>query len=263
MSSTHVTKDDYGLYLKEARSWETDRVSQTEKSRKIAWRIAIVSAAVALMSVLAVVMLTPLKSVEPFVIRVDNSTGIVDAVSGLDDARENYSEAINKYFTQWYVRYREGYSKELAESYYHNTGLMSASGEQQRYHQFFNPKSPASPLNVYGDHARVNVRIKSTSFINPNVALVRYTREITRGSDRPAVSHWAATITFHYSSAPMSVQDRGINPLGFQVTEYRNDPDSGVSEKESPVPAPGPSSPASAGSDTSVTIHPVVPAIRP
>ena len=265
MSRIHVSKGDYGLYLKEARSWETDRVIQTEKSRKVAWRIAVISAAVALVSVLAVVMLTPLKSVEPFVIRVDNSTGIVDTVSGLDEARENYTEAINKYFTQWYVRYREGYSKELAESYYHNTGLMSVSGEQQRYHQFFNPKNASSPLNVYGDHARVNIRIKSTSFINPNVALVRYTREITRGSDRPAVSHWAATITFRYSSAPMSVQDRGINPLGFQVTEYRNDPDSGISEKENPIPAPIPaqSSPASAGHGTGVTVHPVVPAIRP
>ena len=263
MSGVQVTKGDYGLYLKEARSWETDRVIQAEKSRRVAWRIAAVSAVVSLVSVLAVVMLTPLKSVEPFVIRVDNATGIVDAVSGLDDAKENYSEAINKYFTQWYVRYREGYSKELAESYYHNTGLMSVSVEQQRYHQFFNPKSPSSPLNVYGDHARVNIRIKSTSFINPNVALVRYTREIARGSDRPAVSHWAATITFRYSSAPMSVQDRGINPLGFQVMEYRNDPDTGVSEKESPVQAPVPSLPNRQPESRTqgVTLHPVVPAI--
>ena len=74
--------------------------------------MATASGTVAFASVMAVAMLTPLKTVEPYVIRVDNSTGIVDVVESLRDGETNYDEAINKYFTQWYVRYREGYSKE-------------------------------------------------------------------------------------------------------------------------------------------------------
>ena len=235
-----TVKGDFRAYLAEARSWETDRTRQMKRSRKTAWRIAAASSAIAFMSVLAVAMLTPLKSVEPFVIRVDNSTGIVDVVSGLADGKANYEESVNKYFTQWYVRYREGYSKELAEEYYKNVGLMSGSLEQQKYHQIFNPKNPQSPLNVYGDYARVKIRIKSTSFISPTIALVRYTKAIERGPDKPSFSHWAATITFRYSKAPMSMEDRGINPLGFQVMEYRNDPDSDVSETDATRPAAQP-----------------------
>lgn len=261
-------KDDFRAYLAEARSWETDRAKQMARSRKTAWRIAAASSAIAFMSVVAVAMLTPLKSVEPFVIRVDNATGIVDVVSGLADGKPNYEESVNKYFTQWYVRYREGYSKELAEEYYKNVGLMSGSLEQQKYHEIFNPKNPQSPLNVYGDYARVKIRIKSTSFISPTIALVRYTRAIERGPDKPSLSHWAATITFRYSKAPMSVEDRGINPLGFQVTEYRNDPDSDVSGTDSSKP-PASQKP---GLEAGVLIHPVqpspanrplVPAIQP
>lgn len=242
-----VSKKEFENYLQEARSWETDKIESLERSRKIAWRVAIASGATAFVSVLAVAAITPLKQVEPFVIRVDNASGIVDVVAPLRDGKQNYDEAINKYFTQWYVRYREGYSKELAEDYYTTVGLMSSPAEQQKYFEWFNPKNPQSPLNVYANYAKVKVRIKGTSFIKPNVALVRYTKEVERGGDRPQVTHWAATLTFSYSGAPMSEKDRGINPLGFQVAEYRNDPDAlppdaTAPEKplEAPVPAAGP-----------------------
>jgi type IV secretion system protein VirB8 len=218
-------KQDLAQYLHETRSWETHKVRELTRSRTLAWRVATAAGAIALASVAAVAALAPFKEVTPFVIRVDNSTGIVDVVNSLKDGKTNYDEAINKYFTQWYVRYREGYSKELAEDYYYDVGILSSTLEQQKYFQAFNPKSAQSPLNVYGAYAKVKVRIKSTSFIQPQIALVRYTREVERGADAPQVTHWAATITFRYTTAPMAEKDRAINPLGFQVLEYRNDPD--------------------------------------
>lgn len=230
-----VEKQDFENYLKEARSWETDKVQEIMKSRKTAWRVATASGIVAFASVMAIAMLMPLKKVEPFVIRVDNSTGIVDVVQTIKDGKTNYDEAINKYFTQLYVRYREGYAKDIAADYYVNVGTMSSSLEQQKYFQTFNPKNPQSPLNLYGDTAKIKIGIKSTSFISPNVALVRYTKALERGMDKPIVSHWAATITFKYSSSAMSEKDRGVNPLGFQVTEYRNDPDAPGTDGIAPV----------------------------
>lgn len=220
-----VDEKDFNNYFKEALSWETNKVREIEQSRKTAWRVASASGAIAFVSVLAVAALVPLKVVEPFVIRVDNATGIVDVVEALGDGKTNYDEAVNKYFTQWYVRYREGYTKELAEEYYVNVGVLSAGLEQQKYASWFDPENPMSPLNVYGPYAKVRVRIKSTSFIRPDVALVRYTKEVERGADKPEITHWAATVVFKYSGAPMAESDRAINPLGFQVTEYRNDPD--------------------------------------
>lgn len=227
---TKSEKSDLQAYFNEAKSWETSRVKELLDSRKTAWRVAGVAAVLAIIAVGAVAGLTPLKEVSPYVIRVDNSTGVVDVVEALTDGKTNYEEAVNKYFTQWYVRYREGYSKDLAEEYYYNVGLMSNSIEQQKYYQAFNPKNPQSPLNVYGPYAKVKIRIKGTSFISPHVALVRYVKEVERGLDKPQATHWAATITFKYTKAPMSERDREVSPLGFQVTEYRNDPDAVIPE---------------------------------
>ena len=257
MMDNKVDKDGFQQYLSEARTWETDKVKALSRSKRTAWIIASVSAVLAILSVLAVMALTPLKSVEPYVIRVDNSTGVVDVVQSLKDGKTNYEESINKFFVQWYVRYREGYSKDLAEEYYYNVGLMSVGAEQQRYLEFFNPKNPQSPLNIYGDYAKVKIRIKSTSFIKPDVALVRYIKEVERGNDKPQVTHWAATVTFKYATSPMSEKDRAINPLGFQVMEYRDDPDAVIQDATLPKSAVQPLSSPPPG--VSVFPNPIPP----
>lgn len=234
-------KEDFKAYLNEAKGWEADKLRELLKSRVTAWRIAVGAFIMGALAISALVLLTPLKEVVPFVVRVDNATGIVDVVSAMTDGKTNYNEAVNKYFIQWYVRYRESYTKDLVEDYYYNVGIMSAPAEQQRYFQDFNPKNAASPLNVYGDYAKVRIQIKGVSFINPNVALVRYSRQVIRGSDSPRITNWAATVTFEYAKAPMDEKDRAINPLGLQVTDYRNDPEA-LTPDGTPLTVSAPSS---------------------
>jgi type IV secretion system protein VirB8 len=255
-------------YVSEVRSWETDRVHTEQKSRQLAWRVAGVSLLLACLCVGAVAALVPLKTVEPYVIRVDNSTGVIDVVHALKGGDTTYNEAVNKYFAQLYVRAREGYFREIADVNYRTVGLLSGNTEQQRYFDYFTPKKPQSPLVVYGKYAKVNITVKSTSFIKPNVALVRYVKEVVRGTDRPELSHWASTVTFKFVGAPMSDADRAINPLGYQVIDYRTDPESltavekqaykppepsiapmpMVADTSTEIPAPLASSPASAAS---------------
>jgi type IV secretion system protein VirB8 len=176
--------------------------------------------------VIAIVGLTPLKRTELRIVRVNDTTGTVDVLNEIPNARTTYDEVVNRYFAGQYIRFREGYSRKLADEYYTSVGIMSAAAEQRRYGEWFSPKNPQSPLNVYGDNARVKVHIKGYSFLKKDVVLVRYWKEVERGaSEKPVITHWAATVVFKYSGAPMAEKDREINPLGFQVTEYRNDPD--------------------------------------
>lgn len=238
-----VEQDEFKKYLEEARTWESDKIQQLQGSKKVAWIIASVASCIAFMAISAVVLLVPLKTVEPYVIRVDNSTGMVDVVTSMKEGKTNYDETVNKYFTQLYIRYREGYSKELAEEYYKNVGIMSASAEQQKYSAFFNPKNPLSPLKIYGDTGKIKINIKGTTFIKPNIALVRYTKEVTRGSEKPQLTHFTATVTFKYAGkSKMAETDRAINPLAFQVIEYRNDPDSAPITKPDLTPTQLPTS---------------------
>ena len=85
-----VSTDKLKSYFEKARRFDQDRMMQIERSNRIAWAIAIASSIVAGVAVFAVAGLTPLKTVEPFVVRVDNSTGIVDVVSALTSTAGTY-----------------------------------------------------------------------------------------------------------------------------------------------------------------------------
>ncbi|MET4690699.1 virB8 family protein [Sinorhizobium fredii] len=219
-----VTTDSLKDYFDKARRFDQDRMIMAERSVRIAWFAAIVAGILAAASIFAVVALIPLKTIEPFVIRVDNSTGIVDVVSALGSSPGTYDEAVTKYFAAKYVRGREGYVWSEAEENFRAVALLSSEAEQSRFAAAYRGSNPGSPQNIYGRSATSKIAIASISLINRQVAAVRYIRTVTRGEE-DQTTHWVATLTFDYVNAPMSATDRLVNPLGFTVSEYRADPE--------------------------------------
>jgi len=219
-----VSTDSLKSYFEKARRFDQDRLIQVERSARIAWFVAICASIIAVVSVFAIAGLTPLKTVEPFVVRVDNSTGIVDVVSALTSTAGTYDEAVTKYFAAKYVRAREGYVSSEAEENFRAVALLSTQPEQARFAGAYRGSNPDSPQNIYGRSATSRINIVSISLINATVASVRYMRTVTRGDDL-RTTHWVATLTFSYVNAPMSSTDRLVNPLGFVVSEYRADPE--------------------------------------
>ncbi|MCB5205168.1 virB8 family protein [Neorhizobium sp. T786] len=220
-----VTEDALKDYFERSRKWERDAYIDVLRSRRI-WRLlALTTSALAIAGVGAVAALAPLKSVEPFVIRVDNSTGIVETMSALTDAPGKYDEAISRHFLHTYLRAREGFLFDEAKHNFRVVSLMSSSAEQERFGTEYSGNNPDSPQNRYGRHSVVEVAIKSVSFIadtagQGSIAQVRYLR--TERRDKAVqTSHWIATVSFQYVGSQFSSNDRLVNPLGFIVTEYR------------------------------------------
>jgi type IV secretion system protein VirB8 len=220
-----IGNDDLKAYFDRARRWDEDRLLAAERSKRLAWTVAGVACCLTLASVGAVAALSPLKSVEPYVIRVDNSTGIVDVVAALRASPADYPEAVTRYFLAKYVRAREAFALPEAEASFRTASLLSTASEQQRFATYFRGSNPESPQVTYGRHGVAEVRIKTISLLGPNLASVRFVREVRRGEDFKT-SHWIATITFSITpEAAISTSDRLVNPIGFLVSAYRADPE--------------------------------------
>lgn len=220
-----VRMQDLDAYLANARRWEQDLLLSAQRSKRLAWTVAAVSSGLTMVSVAAVAALAPLKSVEPFVIRVDNATGIVEAMSALTDGEARYDEAVTRYFLARYVRAREGYSFTEAPHAFRTVSLLSSGAEQQRFADLYRGSNPESPQVALGRSGLAEVRVKTIALLGPNLASVRYLRETRRG-DETKTTHWIATVTFAYApKAVISTADRLTNPLGFLVSEYRADPE--------------------------------------
>jgi type IV secretion system protein VirB8 len=219
-------KQDLERYLEEARGWEASKVASAERSKKIAWIIAGVAVGVAVVSAFAAAALATREVPPPDVLAYNLATGTVDQLKPLKGGDTTYDEVINKYWTEQYIIKREGFLRQRADEDYIAVGLMSGGTEKRAYADWFSPKNAQSPLNVYGEGTRVRINIVSTTFIKPNLALTRFQRLVDRpGQAKPETTYWAATVGFKYVGAPMKDSERRVNPLGYQVTTYRVDPD--------------------------------------
>ena len=213
-------------YFKEVRTFEQDRSRSLRRSARLAWSVALVASGVAAAACLAVAGLTPLKTVVPFVVRVDNATGIVDTVSALTAGPSTYNEAISRYFLARYVQVREGYVREDAALNFRTTTLMSAPRVQNEFAAWFNGRASDHP-QVKFRNATAQVDIVAIAMLSPSQAQVRFLRKVARSEHDVTVTHWIATIDFTYATGAMSGRDRDVNPLGFIVTSYTVDQEGG------------------------------------
>lgn len=222
-------------YFKEARSWDAETSVAIKKSEQRAWRCCALLTLIAIMQGIGLLCLLPLKTIEPFVIRVDNNTGLVDVVSTLASQGQiklKAQEVMDKYWLTQYLQHRESYQWDT-RSYDRNLiGIMSSEPVQQEYAAATDPKTNSqAPIKLYQQSAQVRVNIQAISFIASNkvngeqhkTALVRYSKQELQQGEQHPTTHWVATITFTYRNSPMKLADRRLNPLGFQVLNYRND----------------------------------------
>jgi type IV secretion system protein VirB8 len=243
------SREALDAYYVEAGSWAEDRQEELRKSRRTAWTIALIASVVALLLALALIVLLPLKTVEPYTLLVDRHTGFVQALEPLNPERISGDTALTQSFLTQYVIAREGFDADAIQANYRRVSLWSVDTARSTYIAGQQVSNPDSPLARYPRTTVVETRVKSISPMGPNVAMVRFEtqRRDAGGQVQPAQA-WVAVIRYRYSGEPMRMEDRLVNPLGFEVLRYQRN-----AEALPPEPAPAPASP-----EQGVTIKPVV-----
>jgi type IV secretion system protein VirB8 len=217
-------------YFREAAAWDADRIRTARRSARAAWRVAAGGWLCALASSVALAVLMPLKRVEPFVVRVDNATGIVDVVpvySGTAGA----DQTVTRYFLTHYITVCERFNFATAESDYEECGAFHSAQRNQAWYALWNPTNAASPLNLHKDGSSVRAQVESVSFLErasgvTDLAQVRYLKAERRGPGvEERFTHWIATIQYAYGAPSKDPKVRGWNPLGFKVIDLTSEPE--------------------------------------
>jgi type IV secretion system protein VirB8 len=217
-------------YFREAESWDADRIEQCRRHVTWAGWVAGAGWICALACAAALLLLMPLKRVEPFVVRVDNATGIVDVVPAYD-GRATPEEAVTRYFLTHYVTVCERFNFSTAESDYEECGAFHSPARNQVWYAQWTSTNPASPLNVHKDGSTVRAQVTSVSFFTRasgvvDLAQVRYLKAVRQGAgSEEAFTHWVATIQYAYAEPAKDPKTRRWNPLGFKVVEFKTEPE--------------------------------------
>lgn len=213
-------------YYEQAESWSVDRQRAADRSRRLAWIVAGVAGAIALVEAFALFALIPLKREVPYTLLVDRQTGYVEALKPLEQGNIAPDSALTRSFLVQYVVARESFDADTIQANYRKAGLMSADEARTGYLALMQSGNPASPLASLPRSSTVDVRIRSVSSLSADTAMVRFdTIRTDRGGQPQLAQNWAAVIRYRYNEADMSAADRLDNPLGFQVVRYRKDPE--------------------------------------
>lgn len=217
-------------YFSEAAAWDADRVAQQRRVTRLSLWVAGAGWVCAVVCGVALMLLMPLKRVDPFVIRVDNTSGIVDVVP-VYAGQANVSEAVTRYFLTHYVSVCERFSYATAESDYEECGAFHNAARNQQWYAKWNRSNPSSPLNVYKDGTTLRAEVSAVSFFErangvADLAQVRYVKA-TRpsGGAEEQLTHWIATVQYSYGQPATDPKVRRWNPLGFKIVEFRAEPE--------------------------------------
>ncbi len=212
-------------YLHAARYFEKTIAADEKTKTRNARRLAGFFGALAFMAIAALMGLTPLKTVELHLVRVDNNSGFTDVVTPADKVKST-EQIDDEYWLSGYVRFRESYNFSSNDAQFHIVELLSYSDTFTEYRNF--QLSSKGYLSVLGNNRQIRTDINNIVFLDRDnaqgTAQVRYTKTVLDKNGvpdpqlRPSV--WIATISYDYKNPAKKRGEEWINPRGFGVKAY-------------------------------------------
>lgn len=219
----------------QAAQWFEHRVAEDHRKKaRNARLLAGIFGLLAVMSTLAVMLLTPLKTVEPYVIRVDKNSGYMDIIKPLENRAESADIVQDKHFIAAYVMARESYNWASQSANYAFVQLTSSSDVFNEYRNF--QLSNKGYVAKLGQSQQVEVDIDSIVLLplskepklNSDKQIktyqVRFTQTLlsAEGKVMPASKpiDWIVTLAIDHNNPPISEGEQWLNPLGYGVKAY-------------------------------------------
>lgn len=209
--------------LSVSESWYSDKYESLLVQRNIFFLISLITAVALSISVLFMRYIKTTQSIEPFVIQVEEKTGVPTVVDPVTIQAYSANDAVVRYFIMKYIKAREEYYPALYR-YNFDTVVRVLSSESVYYSDYkpkFSMGNPQSPVNILGANASRTVALKSIIFPTPGTAQVRFALQVN--ANNGLSSDKIALIQYEFTNINMNEDERLINPLGFRVINYKMD----------------------------------------
>ncbi|WP_323086764.1 type IV secretion system protein, partial [Providencia alcalifaciens] len=157
------------------KMFETDIIES--KNQRIKWLARLTGFLMIAVAALAVAIasLAPLKSVEPFLLRVDSTTGYVDKLEPYSMETATVDESVIRYFLARFVENREGYDWYTIQSMYDFVEATSDRAIFEAYKSYM-VNEELSPLKRLTNRNKIQVKVNGITFLNNDTAQVRFTK---------------------------------------------------------------------------------------
>lgn len=194
------------------KSWYSNRYQIVIVQRNILLLFTLVSMLSVAVAVLFVKNIMSSKSLEPYVIEVESKTGIATIVNQLTAQNFTGDQVIRRYFINQFIQAASGYDPKTYKQDVDKIRLFSTPDVYNEFRARINARE-------LGVDSKIEVRIKSVQFTDANTAQIRTLRLISN-NDKTSTKDEIITMNFFFTDLNLTMEERLINPLGFQVSKY-------------------------------------------
>lgn len=215
-------------------NWYKDQYQHMLVQRNMLAILTLCALLAAIASVFLVMTVAQNKTVEPYVIQIDERSGMVQLVDPVSRNEYAANELIDRYFVAQYLNARESYNITTLRYNYNIVRVMSAVDVFNTFSRDVAPSNPTSAAALLKSGGQRQLRIRSLAYIqNPppaygseettpaKIMQARIQLRDIGASGNDVVENYIVTITFEYTQLQLSEEERLINPLGFTVTQYQ------------------------------------------
>ena len=207
------------------KSWYEDRYQTVVVQRNFLVILIALSLFGITVSTFAVMEVTSSKRIEPFVIEIEEKTGVTNVIRPLLKEQISADESLRRYFILKYMRAREEYLFSTHQYQYYNVvRLLSNQGVFYGFRTQITSDVPSNFTKL--GKGRREIEINSLTRLRTSNGYAGFTYQVrftaTNFHPRYGASdqRFIATIEFEYADLNLTIAERAINPLGFRVTGY-------------------------------------------
>lgn len=199
------------------KSWYANRYQFVLVQRNILLIFALFSTVAVSFGMIFLNHVVSSKSLEPYVIEVEEKTGIPTVVDQKSVEEFTGNELMRKYFINQFIQAAAGYNPKTYPEDAERVRVFSTANVFGYF------RSAIKPMDL-GTDTKITVRIKSILFPNDTVAQVRVLRSTIRtgmSSSDPVDKDELISIEYQFNpDIKLNLEERLLNPLGFQVKGY-------------------------------------------
>ncbi|MFZ4540550.1 MAG: virB8 family protein [Rickettsiales bacterium] len=221
-----------------SKHWYQDKYQHVLTQRNLLALFALIALCTSALAMFVMARIAPLKSVDPYLIQIDEKTGMTQRVIPVTRKEYAADEAIDRYFTSTYIRMRESYNFNIMRYNYNVVRLLSSADIYRRFRYMSDVKNEESIAKKLGTYGQRDIKIRSIVYItNPadrrkpdaptssKILQARITATEFLPNKADVVSYWVVTVTFEYANLNLNQEEQMINPLGYTVTSYQIQPE--------------------------------------
>lgn len=210
--------------VKKLRNWYEERYDNITVQRNLLFLLLLILLCLSIVSIGVVAYVINTKRFDPFVIQIDDTTGIARVVNPLSSNVLSGNDALAQYFIKKYIIARETYNPvDFSTEAKRVVRLLSSNSIYWDYRGYLKNEA-VDPTIKYGQKNTTYLVVKSWSKQPGNKYIMRFSINETAGAMK--VFNKIAVVEFQYLPMELTESDKDVNPVGFQVTGYRMDDDS-------------------------------------